>query len=389
MSYTRREFLRKTSLTGSGLIAVAHSGTALRAAVANVGQIPSRAADTHPLKILILGGTSFLGPHQIAFGLNRGHEISIFTRGRSLPTVHSDLLSHVEQLIGDRGSDLEALRGRTWDVVIDNSGRSATWTRDSATLLKDSAGLYMYISSTGVYYPYLNPPISEKRIPVREIPGGITDVERAEYDYGVMKSSSEREARSIFGEDRTTILRPTYIVGPGDRSNRFPYWPVRMRAGGEVMIPGKPDDPVQFIDVRDLAEFSIRLAERETAGTFNVVGPASHMGMHACVHGMHAAVSSPVTWVSITDYEFLKQHNIYDVVPWILPEGANLGSARTENDSAIAAGLTFRPLADTVRDVLNWWFSSEISLERRQSLTDPEDSLYQRERDIIRAWKSR
>ncbi len=347
----------------------------------------ANAGPVHPLRILILGGTSFLGPHLIQYALGRGHSVTIFTRGQSQPTVLRHLYRDVEQLIGDRNDNLEALKGRAWDVVIDNSGYRVQWTRDSAELLKDSIGLYLYTSSTGVYYPYLGSDTQEDTDLVLEPAPGIPDNEDSRY--GIMKSLSEIEARKAFGEDRTIIVRPTYVIGPGDASNRFPYWPVRLERGGEVFVPGRGHDPVQFIDVRDLTEFMIRLAEQRNTDTFNVVAPASEMGMHAFVYGAHAATSSAVSWVMIPDYDFLKEQNVPYVVPWIMPVDDNYGSARAKNDHAVSNGLTFRPLAQTCMDVLSWWYSDTITDERRARLTEGPRSLMAREADIIAAWRSR
>ena len=272
-------------------------------------------------------------------------------------------------------------------MVIDNSGRNSDWTRDSAQLLKGNVGLYIYTSSTGVYYPYLGSDIRENTVPITALIEGVPD--NGDSRYAIMKASSEVEAKKAFGEDRTLIMRPTYIIGPGDQSNRFPYWPVRLSKGGEVFVPGKGHDPVQFIDVRDLTEWVVRLAETCTAGTFNVVAPASEMGMHEFVHGVHAAFSSPVSWVHVPDYEFLKAQGIEDLVPWIMPVDNNYGSARANNDAAIASGLTFRPLADLTKDVLSWWYSVAVTDERRNGLEKGERSFMAREADVIAAWKAR
>ena len=389
MSSSRRQFLKRTALASSGIV-LAGSGMAEYGPELEPNRVmPYLGAEPHPLRILILGGTSFVGPHLIQYALGRGHEISIFNRGQTVPTVHADLLRHVETLIGDRADDLSALQGRQWDVVIDNSGRQVEWTKKSAELLSENVGLYVYTSSTGVYYPYLNPPISESRDPVMDVPGGIDEEEGIEYGYAVMKAQSELAARRAFGDDRTLVVRPTYIGGPGDRGNRFQYWPVRLEMGGEVMIPGNPDDPVQWIDVRDLAEFTIRMAEKNSVGTYNVVGPPSVMGTHAYVHGIHAVTSSPVEWVPIPDYDFLREHGISYIVPWIMPSGNNAGSARVSAVRAIEKGLTFRPLATTTTDILEWWHSDAITDERRLSLTSGAGSLFQREPGIIKAWRSR
>jgi len=212
------------------------------------------------LNILILGGTSFLGPHQIAYALERGHSISTFTRGKTKPTVHQEMFEQVESLVGDRENDLEALKNWKWDAVIDNSGRNVEWTKATAELLKDNVELYIYTSSTGVYYPYLGKDIKEDIELVLEVPEDLPDEEmKMEHGYGVMKANSELAAKAAFGDDRTIVVRPTYMVGPADLLDRFIHWPIRLSREGEVLVPGKKDDPVQFIDVRDVAQFMIRL----------------------------------------------------------------------------------------------------------------------------------
>lgn len=368
MSISRRDFVR-TSVLASGAV--------------GLGVTPS----SHPLEILILGGTTFLGPHQIRYALDRGHSVSTFTRGRTQPTIYRSMFREVEQLIGDRSGDHSALEGRRWDVVIDNSGRRVEWTRTSAELLRDS-GVYVYTSSTGVYLPYYGTDLRESREIVLEDPPEVPADRRP--SYGVMKALSEMTVREVFGEDRSIVVRPTYIVGPSDpQISRFPYWPVRVRRGGEVLVPGKVDDPVQYIDVRDLTEWMIRLAETGTAGTFNVAGPASPLGMHEFVHGVRAATAGEVEWVYVADYEFLREQGIQSMLPWLMPTGEYEGSARINIERAKANGLTFRPLAKTAMDVLEWWDSDAVTDEQRSNLMEGERSMMQREPDIIAAWKGR
>jgi len=385
MATDRRDFIKTTAVAG-GAVALGLGFPTYTSA--DVPEAPPGRAP-HPLKILILGGTSFLGPHQIAYALGRGHTVSIFTRGRTEPTIHTSLFDQVEHLVGDRANDLTALEGRTWDAVIDNSGRQVEWTRDSARLLSDNVDLYLYTSSTGVYYPYLGTNIREDQELVLEMPSGLDENRLAEYSYGVMKANSEIEAKLAFGQDRAIAVRPTYMMGPADQTDRFPYWPVRLDRGGEILVPGKGDDPVQYIDVRDVAEFMIRLVENRTAGAFNAVGPASAKGMHEFVFGAHAAFSSPASWVMIPDYEFLEEHRVLWAIPWIMPVGENFGSARVNIEHGVANGLTFRPLAESCRDILEWWYSDAVSEERRQNMVAGERSLMTREAGIIEAWKAR
>ena len=388
MTKSRREFLNSGIKAGAVVSALGSPALASARAL-RLDPAPSTQMAPHPLRILILGGTSFLGPHQIAYALNRGHTISIFTRGQTQPTVHQDLFKDVEHLVGDREDNLEALRGRSWEAVIDNSGSRAHWTRDSAKLLHDSADLYLYTSSTGVYYPYLGSDIGEGTDLVLEVPAGIDDEQKMEYGFGVMKANSEIEARREFGAERTITVRPTYMMGPADRTDRFTYWPVRLGRGGAILVPGKGNDPVQYIDVRDVAEWMIRLIESSNIGTFNAVGPASATGMHAFVYGAHAAFSSAASFVMIPDYEFLQEHGVGHSIPWIRPTGDNFGSARVNNQLAIANGLTFRPLADSVRDIHEWWYSDAVARERRERMESGPRSLMAREAAIIAAWKAR
>jgi 2'-hydroxyisoflavone reductase len=341
------------------------------------------------LNILILGGTSFLGPHQIAYALKRGHSVTTFTRGKTQPVIYQDLFKDVAQLIGDRASDLSALENKTWDAVIDNSGQRTKWTERSANLLRDSADLYLYTSSTGVYYPYLGENIMENTELLLKEPEGIEDEEmKIEYWYGVMKATSEIEAKKAFGEDRTIVVRPTYMIGPADKSNRFIHWPVRLARGGEVLVPGKKDDPVQYIDVRDVAEWMIRLIEQKKAGTYNAVGPKRAWNMYAFVEEAAKAFDVRSSFVHIDDYEFLKQQHVPHLVPWILPEGNNYGSARINNEKGIKAGLKFRKLPKTVKDAYDWWYSNSLTDEQRNKFELDPETVLGREKAIIEAWKN-
>lgn len=383
----RRRFLQ-TGLTLGTLLPLLGSSLSSRAKNQEEKTVDKKQV-VAPLSILILGGTSFLGPQQIAYALQRGHRISTFTRGRTQPKVQKDIFDEVEQLIGDRENNLEALKGRKWDVVIDNSGNRIKWVKDAVALLKNSCDVYMYTSSTGVYYPYLSQNIRENTKPVLKVPEGINPVQKLEYDYGVMKALNEIEVINGFGKDRSIVIRPTYMMGPGDQTDRFTYWPERIAQGGEILVPGKVDDPVQYIDVRDVAGFMIRLAENRKGGTYNAVGPASATGMQAFVHGVHAAFSSKASFTMIPDYDFLTKHNVLDAIPWIMPTGDNLGSARIDPSFSVANGLTFTPLAESARDIHEWWNSGVIPEEKRIKLLSGPDSLAKREPEILAAWKAR
>ena len=340
------------------------------------------------LKILILGGTSFLGPHQIASAINRGHSISTFTRGKTKPSIHKDLFDEVEQLIGDRNDNLTALENRKWDVVIDNSGRNVEWVKQSAALLKDNCGLYLYTSSTGVYFPYLESDYKEDGEVVLTLPEEVGEDEKLEYEYGIMKANSELEVAKQFGADRTIVVRPTYMIGPADKTNRFIHWPIRLSKGGETLIPGREDDPVQYIDVRDVAEWMIRLAEEKNTGTYNAVGPKNMQGMHAFAEEAKNTFDVETTFVKIDDYDFLKANKVYYIVPWIMPTGTNKNSARISNDKAKKNGLTFRPLVESIKDTHDWWYSDAITQAQRDEYELSPKSILVREKSIIEKWKA-
>jgi 2'-hydroxyisoflavone reductase len=385
-SKTRRTFIKNGLVLGLGL---PYLGNNLISCVSKSEQNQSAEKSAqNPLRILILGGTSFLGPHQIAYAMARGHSISTFTRGKTIPTIYTDLYQNVEQLIGDRNDNLTALENGEWDVVIDNSGHNAEWTKKSAALLKDKADIYLYTSSTGVYYPYLGSNIDEGTKLLLKEPLNIDDEDlKMEYWYGVMKANSEIETIKAFGQDRSIIVRPTYMIGPADKSDRFIYWPIRLSRGGEIMVPGKNNDPVQYIDVRDVAEWMIRLAEEKVTGTYNAVGPKGPQTMHEFIDNAMEAFEEESTFVKIDDYEFLKENGVHYLIPWIMPEDNNYGTARINNQHGIRNGLTFRDVKDSVKDTFQWWTSDSLSDERRNEFELKPGSILLREKSIIENWR--
>ncbi|MCA0932992.1 NAD-dependent epimerase/dehydratase family protein [Lutimonas saemankumensis] len=378
MKLTRRKFVKKS---GQVLLAGPILGSSLLSF-----NFPQK---TRRLKILILGGTSFLGPHQIAYALSRGHMVSTFTRGKSKPTVHLDKFNQVEQLIGDRENDLSAIEKGEWDLVIDNSGRKTEWTRKTAQLLKDRASIYMYTSSTGVYYPYLKAALDENDpVLLTEPKDKMDDETRLEYWYGVMKATSEEETIRAFGKNRSIIVRPTYMMGPGDKTDRFIYWPIRLYRGGEMLIPGKAEDPVQYIDVRDVAEFMINLAEKNITGTFNTAGPEKVQGMHGFAEEIKLTFNNDISYVNIEDYSFLQKNELPYLIPWIMPTGNNYGTARILNKRAFENGLKCRDLKQSIKDTLDWWNSEALTQERRDQYENDPKGLLKREEKILSKWKS-
>ena len=368
MPSSRREFIQRTAaVTGALVLGPLGRG--------KVGGDPTP-AQADPLRVLILGGTGFIGPHQVRYALARGHRVTLFNRGQTNP----QLFPEVEKLRGDRDGDLEALKGREWDVVIDNSATIPRWVRDSAQLLKDRVGQYIYISTLSVYQGFPEPGMDETA-PVREL-ADPTIEEVSGRTYGGMKVLCESEAERAF-PGRATVLRPGLIVGPGDRTDRWTYWPVRIECGGEVLAPGDPTRLVRYIDARDVSEWCVRLAEDGVTGTFNTVGPRSHLSMAAMLYGIRAVLSNEIsfTWVS---EEFLAEHGVraWSDMPAWLPREGNEGYGSVSRDRAIANGLMFRPLAVTARDTLDWWNS--LPKERR---SNPRAGLpAERERQVLAEW---
>jgi 2'-hydroxyisoflavone reductase len=310
------------------------------------------------LRILILGGTGFTGPHQVAYALARGHHVTLFNRGRSPHTWPGEVV----ELVGDRNTgELKALEGGTWDVCIDNPTTLPFWVRDAARVLRDRVGQYVFISTVSVYAA--NDKAEDESAAVARYAGADAMSETAETLrgrigelYGPLKAASEDEARRQFGA-RTTVIRPGLIVGPGDETDRFTYWPVRLARGGEVLAPGDGADPVQFIDARDLAEWTIRMVETRTTGTFNATGPARPLPMRAMLAGVAEGVRADarVTWVPTTFLEAEQVSPWSDLPVWVPGEGESAGFARRSIAHALAAGLTFRPLATTAAETLAWF----------------------------------
>jgi len=333
-----------------------------------------------PLRILILGGTGFTGPHQVRYAMERGHKVTVFNRGKTNPGVLPDGVEHLE---GDRNGKLDALKGRTWDAVIDVPSTLPRWVRDAAQLLKDSAGQYVFISSISVYKD--NSKADDESGETLTLEDPTVETINGE-TYGGLKALAEREAERAF-PGRATIVRPGLIVGPGDNSDRFTYWPARIARGGEVLAPGNPTDPVQFIDARDLAEWIIRLVEKKAFGTFNATGPEHPLTMAEMLYGIKAVTTAGAqfTWVPASFLEEQKVAPWMEMPVWIPPAGDMAGFASRSIRKALAAGLTFRPLADTAAATLEYY--ETLSAERKQK---PRAGLAPvREAEVLAAWKKK
>ena len=373
-STSRRGFIKDTAAAGVGLL-VANR-------VVAAADVRPATRTSKPLDILILGGTGYVGPYQVRAAIERGHRVTVFNRGRA----QADLPNGVTHLRGDRSIeklDLESLRGKRWDAAIDNAQTDPRWVTQTAQLLKDSVGYYLYVSTTGVYAPYSDPGfITEARMP------RLTDNDQGETKtYGVIKALSEIENTKVFGA-RAINVRPNFIVGPEDPKARFPYWPMRYAAGGEILVPGTPDDHVQFADVRDLTAFMMHLIEQGTTGTFNIAGE-DDITMQRFQDALAVAVPSKHALTWIPDVAFLRANRVGTLIPWVAPsrtpDGVRYGQNYINSDKAVASGLRYRPMTDTMRDTLVWW--NRLPDAQRRAYEFGLDAA--RERAALAAWRGR
>jgi 2'-hydroxyisoflavone reductase len=357
---TRREFVRDA---------------AAAAAAAAFGTREVFAGASPKKTLLILGGTRFLGPELVGAARAGGWTITLFNRGKTNPGLFPDL----EKLQGDRNGDLKSLEGRAFDAVIDTSGYFPRQVRDSAALLGKSARQYVFVSSISVYRDLSKPGVDETGpVAILEDPA----VEKVdEKTYGGLKALCEKAAEAAM-PGRVSNVRPGLIVGPNDGTDRFTYWPARVAKGGEILAPNRPQDPVQLIDVRDLAAWIVRLLDTKSMGVFNATSTPRRMGdvLDACKAA--AGSDAQFTWV---DAAFLKAQKVEewsDLPVWTSPAGDDAGAGQVSNARALAAGLAFRPLKATAKDTLDWWKTlPKERTERPKAGLAPE-----REAAVLAAW---
>ncbi len=316
------------------------------------------------MRILIIGGTRFLGRHLVEAALDRRHEVTLFNRGKSNP----DLFPQLETILGDRERDVNRLQGRIWDAVIDVAGYLPRIVRLSAEVLEPNVRRYVFISTISVYENFRKAGIDES-YPVGKLENETVEEITGEI-YGPLKALCEQVVRDIYGE-RALIVRPGLIVGPHDPTDRFTYWPVRVARGGDVLAPQKPDVATQIIDVRDLAELIIKLTEENALGVYNATGPNYELTMGKLLDVSRQVSNSDANfkWAST---DFLKQNKIEpwsDMPAWIPDDEEGVGFAKVDISKAIQAGLTFRPLEETIRDTLEWAKTRPTDHEWRAGLT--------------------
>ena len=329
------------------------------------------------MKILILGGSQFVGRWMTQAALDAGHQVTMFNRGQSNP----QLFDSVEKLTGDRNGDLSALEGRQWDAVIDTSAYVPRQVAGTAALLKDSVNTYLFVSTMMVYADFKQSGLNEESAVGKLEDESIEAVNVK--TYGPLKALCEREVRRILPH-KHVILRPCIVVGPYDNTDRFTWWLQRVARGGEMFVPGNPEYPFQIIDARDLAEWAVRLVENRQTGTFNAAGLESPVSLGDTLNAARVASGSDArfTWV---EEEFFQTHKVsyWRELPFWLPswDAAYPGFFQVDNRKALAAGLTFRPLGQTVADTLAWSQTLPADHAWRAGLT-PE-----REAELLQAYR--
>jgi len=374
MERTRRDFL-KTSAATAAALGIAAGAQAHARGTRRVDDAPERKLD-----LLILGGTGFIGPKMVEAALARGHSMTLFNRGRTRPTLFSEL----EQIKGNRDpkidEGLEPLRGREFDAVIDTSAYVPRIAEASAEILFDTAPYYLFISTVSVYASFEEGGIDEDS-PVGRIEDETVEVVDGR-TYGPLKVLCEQAVQARYG-DSCSIVRPGLIVGPGDPTDRFTYWPVRVQRGGEVAVSGTPDDLLQYIDVRDLAEWTIRLIEQRTSGTMNAVGPKEPFSMAELLYGTKAVCGGDASFVWF-DPEFMAEQGLAAWTDFPMWTGQP-GMGTVSRARAIEAGLTYRTCAETVGATLEWW-NAQPEARRAQMRAG---LSAEREKAALEAWHAR
>jgi 2'-hydroxyisoflavone reductase len=341
-----------------------------------------------PLNMLVIGGTKFIGPHLVNYALARGHKLTLLNRNQSRPDMFK---GKVEQIIGDLNTDVSGLKGKSFDTVMDIPTQIPLWVKNTSQYLAGNVKHYVFVSTLSVYRDTSKAGIDESG-ETTPMPERVTDPYALQNgaSYAANKSFLEKDVQKAY-PGANLIVRPGFIVGPLDPTDRFTYWPVRVRRGGEMILPGKASDPMQFCDVRDLAEWFVRMAENKETGIYNCDGPTKEpMPIGEMVNVMKSALKSDAKFVEIPA-AFLREQQARSFPMWTSPEGSYVGYSQMRHDKALAKGLTYRPLETTIRDTLAWHDSRpeadrkplEEGTRRGIGLTPA------REAEVIAAWRAR
>ena len=354
------------------------------AALAASAHAAAKEKSRRPLRILVLGGTKFLGVHIVELALQHGHSVTLFNRGKT----NADLFPQLVHLKGDRDAQLGSLKGGHWDAVIDDSGYVPRHVKLSAELLARNVHHYIFISTISVYASFANPNTEDSPV------GKLADETTEKVDggaYGPLKALCEKAAEKAM-PGRVAVVRPGLIVGPRDPTDRFTYWPARAARGGDMVTPGKPSDRVQFIDARDLAAFVLRLVERKTVGTFNATSPPGMFTIGDVVSASISAADATVkpspapnpVWVPADFLEKQKVQPWSDMPVWIPASGEYAGFADASVTRALREGLSIRPVQPTVNDTLVWHLQRpEAERAKLNAGLTPE-----REKAVLDAWRA-
>jgi 2'-hydroxyisoflavone reductase len=330
------------------------------------------------MKLLILGGTIFLGRHLVEAALQRGHEVTLFNRGQHNP----DLFPDVEKLRGDRKDNLSALEGRHWDAVIDTCGYVPRVVRQSAEMLADQVDHYTFVSSLSVYADFSKPGIDETA-PVGRLDDPTVEEVTGE-TYGPLKALCEEAAEAAM-PGRVCTVRPGLIVGPHDPTDRFSYWPVRVAAGGDLLAPSRPDFSIEFTDVRDLAGWILHVAEARVTGVYNASGPGYPLTMGEFLATCRVVSGSDANFVW-ANADFLAEQGVQpwsDMPLWVGDDPSMGGFSAFDSSRAVAQGLTFRPVDETISATLTWAQRRPADHQWRAGLAP------QREQEVLQAWQAK
>lgn len=412
---SRREFMRQTALLGIGGattgFASAFAGDAKTADMARSSTAPMRAA-ARKLRVLILGGTGNIGPQFVHAAIARGHKVSVFSRGQN----QKDLPAQVERLTGDRNTDLASISNRDWDAVFDLATYGPLWIQKLGEALKGRVRHYTYISSQDAYKDASSndAPTNEQSViwsyegdidpysqeatkslgkytkPFCESSTRNACMPKAVKQYGSLKVLCEQEAEKQF-PGRVVVLRPGYLVGPGDAQWRFTYWVMRLQKGGDVLAPGNPLQTVQFIDLRDIAEWAVRMAEQGEAGIYNTNGPDKAMSMCEMLGGIRGAFSSSVKLTWVTEPTIFEPRIFDGSVPYWGGSEIFGRDIQIDSSKAYAKGLVCRPLSATALDVFKWYTSlseeEQSGISSLRGTTIKWEDIFAKEKKIIEAWK--